>query len=255
MSTLYKWLRNVRMNYSSEQTNIAHRMIQEQGGWDLHQTITKEIISTAVDSQKPKSIRILGSGWLFDVPIEYLIEKCERVVLSDIYHPRQVMNRYSRYSNVIFETADLTNGIVDLAYNIKKRNFSSELFLSSIQSLPTESYSDDLVVSVNLLSQLSVFITDFLKGNVRISYDQLFEIAEVIQRNHIQNLPKERSLLISDFEEEYLDERGKLLGTKPTVFVDIHLKSRIKEWTWQFDSQMTYREDCKTNLKVVAVKI
>lgn len=255
MSTFHKWLRNVRMNYSSEQTYIAQRMLQEQGGWTLHQDTTKEIITTAIESYKPKSIRILGSGWLFDVPIEHLIERCERIVLSDIYHPKQVMNRYSRYSNITFETTDLTNGVVELAYTIKKSNFSFEIFLSTIQTMPNVSYTEDLVVSVNLLSQLSIFITDYLKSNVRASYDQLVEIAEVIQRNHIQNLPKGKSFLISDIEEEYLDEQGKLIGTKPTVFVEIPSKTKIKEWTWHFDSQMTYREDCKTNLKVVAVKI
>jgi hypothetical protein len=56
-------------------------------------------------------------------------------------------------------------------------------------------------------------------------------------------------------EEEYYDEDDKFLGSKPTVFINFPVNSTSKEWSWDFDSKMFYKEDCKTKLKVAAVRI
>ncbi|MCB8963649.1 MAG: hypothetical protein H6536_01235 [Bacteroidales bacterium] len=255
MGSLYSWFRNVRMKYSSEQAYIAQRMLQERGGWQTHLDYCRQLIIDAVEQRKPRSVRVLGSGWLFDVPIDYLIQHCDSVVLVDIYHPRQVVYRYSSFSHVAFETVDLTCGVVDLAYGIKPRRFNPEGFISAVKAVPHVEYTEDFVISVNLLSQLSVFITDYIATRVDVGYDQLVAIAEAVQQNHLANLPADKSLLITDFEEEYVDEDGLFVGAKPTIFVDIQRDQRLKEWDWVFDSQLTYREDCKTTLKVVAAKI
>jgi len=105
------------------------------------------------------------------------------------------------------------------------------------------------------MSQLSIFITDYLTNKVALDNNQIIEIASVIQLNHLKWLPQNRSVLITDYEEEFVDEDNKFIGSKPTIFIDIPKSNGTKEWTWKFDSQMTYREDCKTYLKVVATKI
>lgn len=249
------WLRNIRMDYSSEQVYIAQRMLQEQNGWQSHLNNSQNFINNFVSSNLAKSINILGSGWLLDVPIDSIIKQFERVILTDIYHPKQIINKYSKFSNIEFCTIDLTHGVVDLTYSANKRNFSFPEYIAKIRNTESTEYTEDIVVSINLLSQLSIFITDYLRKKVRLSNDQLREIAHAIQTNHITNLPKGKSILITDYEEEFIDEDNHLIGTNPTVFIDIPKNQSTKEWTWKFDTQMTYREDCQTHLRVAATKI
>jgi len=62
-----RWLRDTRMGYITFQAGIMRRMLREEGGWQSHLLKTSEYIQLAVKEQQPKSIRILGSGWLLDV--------------------------------------------------------------------------------------------------------------------------------------------------------------------------------------------
>lgn len=249
------WLRNIRMNYASEQMYIAQRMINEKGGWQSHLNNSQRFITDHLKTNASKSINILGSGWLFDVPIHDIIRQFDKVVLTDIYHPKQIVNKYSANKNIEFNTVDLTYGAVDLAYATNKRNFDFDKFIDTIKNIRPTSYNEDLVVSINLLSQLSIFIVDYLSKKITLNNTQIVELTSTIQLNHLKSLPQNKSIVITDYEEEFVDEEDKFIGLKPTVFIDIPRNHFTKEWTWKFDSQMTYREDCKTNLKVVAVKI
>lgn len=249
------WLRNIRMDFASEQAYIPQRVIQEQGGWQSHLNKTKEYIVSAIKQNNPKTVRILGSGWLFDLPLDFLLEQCDSIVLCDILHPSQITHKYSSVSKIKFETTDLTFGAVDLAYNLKRNEVFSVYFNNALKNITPINYNEDLVISLNLLSQLSAFITDYLVKKQKTSYNQLTGITTIIQQNHLNGLPKGKSILITDYEEEYLDENGLLAGTKPTVYIDIPRSTGTKFWDWQFDTQMTYKEDCKTNLKVIATTI
>lgn len=243
------------MNFASEQAYIPHRAIQEQGGWQSHLNRTKEYIVSAIKQNNPKTVRILGSGWLFDIPLDFLLEQCDSIVLCDILHPSQITHKYSGNSKIKFETTDLTYGAVDLAYNLKKNEGFSAKFNVALNDITPLNFNEDLVISLNLLSQLSAFITDYLAKKQKTSYNQLTNIATIIQQNHLNGLPKGKSILITDYEEEYLDENGLLAGTKPTVYINIPRNADTKFWDWQFDTQMTYKEHCKTNLKVIATTI
>lgn len=250
-----KWIRDTRMGFIPSQAGIMRRMLREEGGWQSHLEKTCDFIQQAVKEQTPKSIRILGSGWLLDIPMKYLIDHCERIVLTDISHPNQIINRYSVFKSVEFETVDLTGGIVNLSYNLKKKSFSFDNFLHQIESSTSMSFGEDLIVSVNLLSQLSVILTDYLTKKLNLSTSQVASIAEAIQKKHLEMLPLGKSLLIADYEEEYYDEENKLIGSKPTIYTTLPKGNGNKEWIWNFDSKMMYKEDCKTIQRVMAIRL
>lgn len=249
-----KWFRDSRMGYLSGQSGIMRRMLREEGGWQSHLIKTSEFIQQAVKIHKPKSIRILGSGWLLDIPIKYLLDNCESIVLTDIVHPNQIINKYSKNSKVKFETIDLTGGIVELGYRQNKKSYNHEDFIRGIVSSHQIEFTEDLIVSVNLLSQLSIILADYLSKKVNISIGQTIDIAEAIQKKHLDMLPKGKSLLITDYEEEYFDEEDKFIGSKPTVYIELPVSGR-KEWKWNFDTKMMYKEDCRTILRVAAVQV
>jgi len=243
------------MSFFSGQSGIMRRMLREEGGWQSHLVKSREYIQQAVKDQQPKSIRILGSGWLLDVPMQFLLERCEKIILTDIVHPNQIINKYSGYKNVEFETIDITGGIVNLIYNQKKKDFDGNEFTQKISAIKPLVFSEDIIVSVNLLSQLSIILTDFLRKKVKLTNNQAIAITEEIQKKHIEMLPANKSVLIFDYEEEYHDEDGKLIGSKPTVYTTIPEGTDKRGWIWHFDTKMMYKEDCKTTLNVIAIKL
>ncbi len=250
-----RWLRDTRMGYIAGQSGIMRRMLREERGWQSHLIKTSEYIQQVVKEQQPKSIRILGSGWLLDVPMNYLIEHCERIVLSDISHPNQIINKYSKYKDIGFETIDITGGVVELSYYQKKNSFNCDKFIQEINNTAPIAFSEDLIISLNLLSQLSVILTDYLFKKLDLTIAQVTKIGEVIQRKHLEMLPAGRSLLIADYEEEYYDEDDKFIGSKPSIYSTLPKGAGRKEWVWNFDTKMMYKDEYKTNLRVVAVRL
>jgi hypothetical protein len=245
-----------KMQYNSDQQGIMSRYLREKEGWDIHLTNTKKFIIQSSPTKKKGKVLVLGSGWLLDCPINELSSNFDEVVLVDIIHPKQVIKKHKHLSNVTFVNADLTGGLIEYIHkNIKpgKKYLLSSL-LSEISHFSNSMPADfDFVISLNLLSQLSIIITDYLKRVSTFSETELNEIAAVIQQNHINSLPKDKCILISDFEEELYDEDDKLLGVNPLLFIDLPKGNSTEKWQWKFDSSMTYRDDIKTYFNVIAI--
>lgn len=252
---LKKWIRNTRMGYNSSQAGIMRRMLREEGAWQSHLVKTNEYIQQAVNLHHPKTIRILGSGWLLDVPLKFLTDRCEKVILTDITHPNQITNKYSGNKSVVFETLDITGGAANLCYNQKKSGIDINKLIYQVESINILHFEEDLVISDNLLSQLSILLTDYLLNRVKISDSQIISLTNAIQKKHLEMLPVNRSILITDYEEVYYDEQKKLVGSKPTVYIPLPTGTNKKEWNWNFDSKMMYKDDCKTILKVLAMQL
>lgn len=66
-------------------------------------------------------------------------------------------------------------------------------------------------------------------------------------------LPKGKSCLITDIEEEILDEKDQLVGMNPLIRVDLPTGNFFTNWQWKFDSLMTYRDDFKTFFNTTAI--
>lgn len=250
-----KWLKENRMGFPQIQAGIIRRFLREEGAWTSHLNNSRNFILEIVKEVKPKTIRILGSGWLLDIPILELVELCDSIVLEDIVHPSQIVNKYSSDSRIKFEYADITNGIVDICYSQKKRDFQYNSFIDQLNTVNLKNYSEDLIVSSNILSQPSIMLTDYLVAKLKLTNLQINSFAELVQQKLIDALPKGKTVVISDYEEEYYDEDNKLIGSKPTIFINLPFDSTRKEWNWNFDTKMFYKEDCKTILKVVAFRL
>jgi len=246
-----------RMKYFSDQKGIVNRYIREKNGWDEHNKQCKNFILKSAASKIKGKVVVLGSGWLLDVPLKELSEQFEEVLLIDIIHPPQVLKKIEQYKNVSTQKSDITGGLIDYVFNTIKTDkkektktllTAGELFSYSIPP------AADFVVSLNLMTQLNILLTDFMKSSKLYTDNELQHFALQVQKSHVNILPKEKSCLITEYEEELYDENGQLLGVNPLIFVDLP-KSKLAEtkWKWKFDSSMTYREDVKTWFNVVAL--
>ena len=140
-----------RAGYVSDQLGIRNRFLREIGNWKSHLDNTRNfIIEAARRAEKHASVAVLGSGWLYDVPLDELSQMFASVTLVDIVHPEPVKVRVARMPNVRLVTADLTGGAVRQAMSAP----SFQSFAGWRPSAATDVNLDefDLVVSVNLLN-------------------------------------------------------------------------------------------------------
>ncbi|HEX4297600.1 MAG TPA: hypothetical protein VHZ56_06210, partial [Devosia sp.] len=106
--------------------------------WTPHLNKTIAVLDTTIDDiASRRTVAVLGSGPLFDVPIESLARNFRRVLLVDRAHLSTIDHRVGRYGNVERVWRDLA----------PEGDLHPLRFLADIPEL-------DWVISVNLLSQI-----------------------------------------------------------------------------------------------------
>ena len=64
-----------RAGYLKDQTGIRRRYEREQEPWQQHIDNTRRfIVESARKAANHKSVAVLGSGWLLDVPVDELLQ-------------------------------------------------------------------------------------------------------------------------------------------------------------------------------------
>lgn len=237
------WIK--RMGYLRDQEGILHRYFNEQGNWNSHLDKTKKIIERTIPAIYPrKTVLVLGSGWLLDVPIETLCSQFEKVYLVDIHHPVEIRKKNSKFKNIEWIEKDIT-GISHQIYRLaakRKINLAEELKNLKL-SPPHFNFEIDFIISVNVLSQIDELVVHYLTKNKKIDAGIITKLRKRVQEKHIQFLQKRNSLLITDIEEVSYDRDMELKETKPIIFSDIHEDKKVEEWQWRFDTKMTYRRN------------
>ncbi len=248
-----------KFGFKTDQEGIINRYLREEGGWNEHLKKTKEYILQVAGTKRKESVIILGSGWLLDVPIHELSEQFEKVVLIDVVHPRQIEHKVKKMLNVELLSIDVT-GLVNPIFETLKNKKASKIPLIEIEpnydnQLITELENADLVVSVNLLNQLDILICDYINKFNLYSKEEINLFRKQIQTNHLQLLPTDKSVLITDYEELNIDENDKVNNRKKLVYINLPNEKGAAKWKWSFDLKKTYHSDSKTVFKVMAVKV
>lgn len=244
-----------KMGFSNDQEGIMTRYINESGKWETHLKNTQKFILEEIEKKEAKSVALYGSGWLLDIPLDEMIHICNHIYLYDVRHPRQIMHKYRKNDKVSFIQTDLTGGLIELIYKIsKKSNFAAEL--KKTEPSPYEPYKTvDHIFSVNVLNQLDILITEYLRKFKFYNPELVSQLRKKIQITHLKSLPAGKSSLITDYEEDLFDRTGTFVESRNLLYVDIDKNKRLKEWIWTFDSQMTYYPNRKTNFKVLAIDL
>ena len=247
-----------RMGYFNDQQGIMKRYIRESNRWKKHLENTKEFILRSAENKKKGVLMVLGSGWLLDLPIVELSEMFEKVYLVDIIHPSQITKKIEGLANVTLLTDDITGGMISKGFELVKKDKKSQV--KSLLSVASDTrynfhVEPDFVISLNILNQLNIILIDYLKKFTTYSDSELQQIAKSMQANHIKCLPEGKSCLISDIEEEQLDDQYQIVSVIPLAFSDLPKGNFSEKWTWEFDTNQSYNEEYNTYLNVVALDI
>ena len=241
-----------RMKLITDQKGIINRYLREKSGWDTHIENCKKTI-VEFSSGKSGTIAILGSGWLLDVPLDDLLTYFQKVILVDIDHPNQIVNKYKGNSQIELCYADVTGGVIEHVYSMLKSN---SFDISSINPTPFASFiKADYFVSLNILNQLDNLIVDaVIRGN-SINNDIKPELRKLIQQSHLNYLPKNKSLVISDIEQETTNVNTNITTNNSLLYCDLLSRNVYKKWVWPFDSTGSYITNTKILFNVVAIRM
>lgn len=246
-----------KIGYYNDQKGIINRYLREVLNWNPHLEKTKKAILDGTKGKTSDKVIVLGSGWLLDVPFEELAGTFKEVWLADVYHPPQVVKKAAQFQNIKFIQTELT-GLAESIYNSTKV-YRKTKFKTPVDEFapvpPIDLGQYDYVVSCNILSQLNVILTDYLKEYHSYTDDELNRITQKIQKSHIDWLPRNKSVMICDLEEWVMDAEEKVSNKRQLINVPLPGIETMVSWVWKFDTQMTYYPMCKTHFKVAAFNI
>jgi len=252
------------LNYKTDQNGIVNRMLRENGAWNLHLENTKQAILQFSEEKKGTCV-VLGSGWLLDVPLNELSEQFSKVYLVDIVHPAHSKTKVQKYSNVELIVADITCGLAGFVHSNKINSVAElcEIVEKQFSPTPNEFFSNvlkidfpDFVVSVNLLNQLDILITEYLIEQYTFKNEELTMLRKSIQAAHLALLPAESSCLITDFyKREYNLQSDEFLQKENLIFANLAYNNAESTWLWNFDSTGTYAENKKIIFEVASFRM
>lgn len=245
-----------RMGFFSDQEGIMSRYLYEQENWRPHLEQSKKVIIKFLEEKKPEHIAILGSGWLLDVPIDYLSKNIKNVYLVDIRHPRQIIHKYKDYTNVHFVLSDITGGAIENTYHALNSKGKNIKLLSSIKPEGFKfNRQFDAIISVNVLCQLDILVLEYIRTFKGIDDNEVIALRKKIQESHMNTLKELPSCLISDYEEHIYNRTGAKVSKNSLLFTKLPKSTYEEEWEWIFDTKMTYYPNRRTNFKVKALFI
>jgi hypothetical protein len=180
------------------------RGVRQSGAWTQHIAETRGLIDTLIDDIKPRrTVAVLGSGPLFDVPLESLARTFERVLLVDHAHLATIDKRTRRYRNITLDWRELSSEGAPQPLR----------FLDDIADL-------DWVISANLLSQLARTAANGNEG--RVIEDHLSTLARL-------SCP---ATLITDVEYRIVDRTG-MLREEADLMYGRQMPKADLSWKWE----------------------
>jgi len=191
--------------------------------WRAHEDNSQAFIrNTVAGLRQRRTVVVLGSGLLRDVPIEMLAQQFDTVVLVDLVHLASVRLRLMgrTYRNVRLIERDVS-GYEAL---ISGSNIEPLSFLRQVPYL-------DLVISANLLSQLGI------GASRRLAAEPAGPVATEGSRRLIEaHLDGMRQLpaatcVITDTAYSVLDRSGTVLETTDLLH-GIEVAPVAKVWVW-----------------------
>ncbi|MFC2151248.1 hypothetical protein ACFLSE_01860 [Bacteroidota bacterium] len=245
-----------RMHYYSDQQGIMQRYLREKENWDIHFYKSKKFILKSAESKNKGKVMVLGNGWLLDLPLADLSANFKEIILVDIIHPRQVLNKIKQFNNVVTINADISGGLIEYIYNTIRndKNKKQKTLFKSAETFNFNLPNDiDFVISLNIMVQLHVILKDYIRQFNLLPEFELKTFEKEIQKTHLNMLPKGKSCLITDIEEEILSKDNQVIGVNPLIHLNLPEGNFTQQWQWKFDSKMTYREDAKTFFNTKAI--
>ncbi|MBC8267734.1 MAG: hypothetical protein H8E36_03210 [Rhodospirillaceae bacterium] len=208
------------MGYLRELIGMQARYKRCQAAWQPHLHQCRNWICQAMQGSRGRVV-VLGSGLLYDVPLQELSDHFDEVVLVDILHMPTVRKAIRPFSNVSLETRDIT-GFVEALHDGTSR--------TPPEAPDIAPGGADLVISLNVLSQLPILPMAFAGLEATVAPSLMQAHLEALQRSAA------KICLISEVEQQLCLDGEVVEKDDPLAGVSIpqNLKVHTADWRWDF---------------------
>lgn len=241
------------MGYVRELSGIGRRNAQCGEAWRPHLEASQRAILAASEAcALRRRVLVVGSGLLLDVPLAALSAAFDRVVLADIVQPWAVRRAVRPYGNVALLQRDMS-GIAKPVYDYVRRGRPSPLPRRRVDDLLDGEF--DLVVSVNLLSQLPVIPGDYLRARLpTLPPLAVAAFSRGVIEAHLDWLRRFGcpAALITDCERREEGDDGRV-ETKD-LLEGVRLPPPEESWCWDIAPRGSVYRDLAVRHRVVAYR-
>lgn len=219
------------LGYRTELIAIGARYRRCRSAWAEHLARSRRAVEGAIArTDRRDTAMILGSGRLLDVPLAALAAAFRRVVLVDALHPLPARILVRRYANVELRSDDITGTIATL-HGLKP----GDALPVPKPYPPLRHDGVDLVVSLNLLSQLGVLPAEWISRRLGPgAADKAEAFSAALARAHLDDLSRcpATVCLITDIERLYSGPDGTVLEREASVATGLTLPPSAEGWMW-----------------------
>ncbi len=230
-----------------ESISLLEREKRCQSFWLPHRTQCKNFILKSCELAKSnEAVLVLGSGPLHEIPLEELAQKFKRVDLIDVVHLSETKDKFRHLLNVHFIEADVTELESEIRQNKKITNRVPATFLN-------QNYG--LVISANLLSQLSYHLRTYLekKASPKLSEADLDNFCYQVSLDHYKYITSFSCpvVLITDVESNFVGKNEEIIEVQ-TPYINFPLPTPQDEWWWNLAPRPEFSKEFSVKMKVSA---
>ncbi len=206
--------------------SLWSRAFRCRAAWAEHEHHCHAAVMRSMDGLKSRrTVAVLGSGLIRDVPLEALAARFQKVLLVDAVHLLPARMKARRFANVHLVTADLSGRIDWLT--------GSALEPAAPFACLHEEAELDLVISANILSQIPIALEDWLEQHPKRAAALAQDIPARAVEEHLaalRALPCRTCLLTDIWYEE------RVTGEDSSQRYDLLHGARLPEadeaWDW-----------------------
>ena len=223
------------------QIAIRHRAQRCRALWHSHLTASRQAIQSHIQGLKRplNRVMVMGSGHLHDCDLHTLLTQAKHVVLVDIVHPLELYWHRAR------SHGRLTLIDRDLSFSLSRALRGQTTVDEPDADFVAELQSCDMVISLNLLSQLPIGAHDLWTRQGQ-DESQIDHWAGLIVSNHVTLLQQARqALLITDSVVRLRgQEKGQpLIGAWQDLLYGVTLPEPDTDWLWTIASPQERGDD------------
>jgi len=220
-----------KLGYLHEIVGLQAREKRQHQRWEPHHRKCQDLIRRAVElCPYRRRVIVLGSGLLEDIPLEYLHERFNEIVLVDVIHLKEVRQRVALFPKVQLFEEDISGLALPLAAMKRKPRALPEPHAV----IPELNHETDLIISANLLSQLCLVPLNYAVAKFSFSDEEYIEWCRLIIQDHVNVLLASgaRVCLISDLVHVESSRQGKEIRREDMLF-GISLPDAAVLWDWE----------------------
>ena len=234
-----------KLGYLRELIGIESRFKRIPGNWRSHLENSKRVILEAAEACERKNrVLVIGTGLWHDVPVDELCAQFSHVTFADIFHLPRMVRKADDYSNLKLAQVDVTETAEALWHAIRDNKPVPDV-------VPTVFHDGDidLVVSLNVWSQLPVLLKEYLERKTKMTTDELEAFSQNLIAKHMDYLKgfKGRVCLISDVRRETVID-GEVTYSRDTLLGNPHPKP---DETWIWDLAPRPEQDPHADIRLV----